>query len=79
MKEKFNVCFCATTIKWIAVHLQKSARDAFSRMVVRNSLSMTPRVLGLKRVFKKKRRTAKQIAATRKLVAWGKKHRRRRR
>jgi hypothetical protein len=78
MKKDFKFCFCLTSVKWILKHLRVADRDTFSKMLVHNEMSLTPRVLGLKRKFKKKRRTAKQIRATKKLIAFNKRRRARR-
>ena len=71
---KGEICICPKT--WIEIkRLMRAgvfgAADSFIRKVEGKFRKATHRV--------KKRRTPKQIAATRKLVAWGKKHRRRRR
>jgi len=65
-----RICFCIQSIEWIGRHLKKSARAQFKKMVSNNF----PRT---KEKLFKKPRSRKQQAATRKLVAFNKRRRRR--
>ena len=65
---KGRICLCPASIAWIRKHLMKSARRTFTKMITKGSI---------KRVLRKKRRrTAKQLRATRKLIAFNKRRRR---
>ena len=67
-----KICLCPATILWIRRHLIKSARAEFSK-----------RVIGISKVVRKSRgkprRSAKQRAATKRLVRWNKSHSHKRR
>jgi len=63
---KGKICLCPESIKWIKKHLLKSARAKFTKMITVGSI---------KKVKRKKPRSKKQIAATRKLVAWNRANR----
>ena len=71
MRSKGKICLCPASISWIIHHLKKSARNPFRRMI--GELKQGTR--GLKRKVKK-RRSAKQLRATRKLIAFNKRRRR---
>ncbi len=64
-----RICLCPSSIKWIKDHLIKSARTQFLVLIAHQSRK-------IKRIIRKKRRTAKQRAATRKLIAFNKRRRR---
>ncbi len=74
MRSKLKICLCPKSISWIIHHLKKSSRATFRRMIGEN----TPlkRVIGRKHRSGKHRRTAKQRAATRRLIAFNKRRRR---
>ena len=74
---KPRICFCAESLVWIAKHLKKSARAQFHKMILKQKPNLVDVIpLTGKRV--KKRRTAKQIRATKKLIAFNKRRRARR-
>jgi len=60
---KAKICLCPESIKWIKKHLLKSARAKFTKMITVGSI---------KKLKRKKPRSKKQLAATRKLIAWNK-------
>ena len=64
-----RICLCPESIAWIRKHLMKSARRTFTKMISKGSI---------KRVIRKvrKHRSAKQRAATRRLIAFNKRRRR---
>ncbi len=68
---KGRICLCPASIKWIVQHLEPGlARKQFAQMI-----GKAKRRIGvIKR--KTKRRTAKQRAATRRLIAFNKRRRR---
>ena len=70
-----RICLCPASIAWIRKHLLPSARSEFTRLISRGTIRK------LARPFAKPHRSAKQKAATRKLVRLNKsrKHKRRRR
>ena len=71
-----RICLCPASIAWIRKHLVKSARSEFTRLISRGTIRK------LARPFAKPHRSAKQKAATRKLIIFNKTHnkvRRRRR
>ena len=47
-----KVCFCATSLKWIAKHLQKSARPMFRRMMKSNTAPQEKFMIATPRGFK---------------------------
>ena len=61
-----KICLCPESIRWIKKHLLKSAKAKFSKMI---------KVGSIKKVKRKKTRSKKQIAATKKLIAWNKANR----
>ncbi len=66
MRSKVKICLCPKSISWIIHHLKKSSRATFRRMIGETT----------RRVIRKtKRRTAKQRAATRRLIAFNKRRR----
>ena len=65
---KGRICLCPASIAWIRKHLMKSARRTFTKMIGKGSIK--------KVIRRTKRRTAKQRAATRRLVAFNKRRRR---
>ncbi len=67
-----RICLCPASIAWIRKHLVKSARAEFTRRI--GSLGKSVR-----KSRGKSRRSAKQRRATRKLVAFNRRHKRRRR
>ena len=79
---KNRVCFCPASLKWIFNHLQKSAKSKFRKMVQGQVVPALVNLRKRKRIHiggrrqKGKRRTAKQQAATRKLVAFNRRRRR---
>jgi len=72
---KPRICFCAESLVWIAKHLKKSARAQFHKMILKQKPNLID-VIPL--TGAKKRRTAKQIRATKKLIAFNKRRRLRR-
>ncbi len=68
MRSKVKICLCPKSIAWIGRHLVKSARAKWKAMIFQGFI-----VKGSKR--NKKRRTAKQLRATRKLIAFNKRRR----
>jgi len=73
---KPRICFCAESLVWIAKHLKKSARAQFHKMILKQKPNLVD-VIPLTGI-RKKRRTAKQIRATKKLIAFNKRRRARR-
>ena len=77
---KAEICFCPKSITWILKHLKKSAKSTFRKMVTTGSIDLIiPRrgkAFRKTSIRHKKRRTAKQRAATRRLVAFNKRRRR---
>ena len=73
---KPRICFCAESLVWIAKHLKKSARAQFHKMILKQKPNLVD-VIPLTGI-RKKRRTAKQIRATKKLIAFNKRRRLRR-
>ncbi len=66
-----RICLCPASIAWIRKHLMKSARKQFTHLTQSGSVtSFLTKGKGLK----KHRRSAKQRAATKKLVAFNKRH-----
>ena len=61
-----KICLCPESIRWIKKHLLKSAKAKFSKMI---------KVGSIKKVKRKKKRSKKQIEATKKLIAWNKANR----
>ena len=61
-----KICLCPESIRWIKKHLLKSAKAKFSKMI---------KVGSIKKLKRKKTRSKKQIAATKKLIAWNKANR----
>ena len=61
-----KICLCPESIRWIKKHLLKSAKAKFSKMI---------KVGSIKKVKRKTKRSKKQIAATKKLIAWNKANR----
>ena len=61
-----KICLCPESIRWIKKHLYKSAKAKFSKMI---------KVGSIKKVKRKKKRSKKQIEATKKLIAWNKENR----
>ena len=80
---KSQICFCPKSILWIGRHLKMSARATFRKMLKGgvDDLILPRRGKPFRKltVRRKKRRTAKQRAATRKLLAFNRKRRRGRR
>ncbi len=81
-----RICLCPESIAWITKHLMKSAKHQFRILIATGSikkakLSGTKKFRKFARIDKRrrKRRTAKQRAATRKLLAFNRKRRRGRR
>ena len=70
---KGRICLCPASIAWIKKHLKKTARAQFSRLLARGS------VIGLGKRKGRHVRTAKQKRATRMLVAFNKRRKRKRR
>ncbi len=68
-----RICLCTASIRWIITHLKTGARHQFAKMI-----APFPVAFSGKRIVKK-RRSAKQRAATRKLLAFNKRRRRGRR
>ena len=68
-----RICLCPATIMWIKRHLTKSARKTFAKMVERGGGR-----IGMTKAGRPKR-SAKQRAATKKLLRWNKTHRGKRR
>ncbi len=56
---KGKICLCPSSIAWIRRHLQKSARAQFTKLLKGGSARV------LKRVGKRRRFSAKQLAAQR--------------
>ena len=80
---KPRICFCPSSLAWIIKHLKKSAVPKFRRMIKgtpKEILRYDPVLEIMKEVGRKrkKRRTAKQIRATKKLIAFNKRRRARR-
>ena len=82
---KPRICFCPSSLAWIIKHLKKSAVPKFRRMIKGTPkeisvLKNDPVLEIMKEVGRKrkKRRTAKQIRATKKLIAFNKRRRARR-
>ena len=72
-----RICLCPASIAWIRRHLKKSARATFTRLLSKGSIAkITRRRKGRRKGKSRKHRTAKQRAATRKLVAFNKRRRR---
>ena len=69
-----KICFCPKSLEWIRKHLMKSARNKFLQMVHLTTISESGK--SRIRITRKKRRTAKQRAATRRLIAFNKRRRR---
>ncbi len=67
MRSKVKICLCPKSISWIIHHLKKSSISTFRRMIGETKRG---------RFKVKKRRTAKQRAATRRLIAFNKRRRR---
>jgi len=63
---KGKICLCPESIRWIKKHLLKSAKAKFAKMITVGSI---------KKLKRKKSRSKKQIAATKKLIAWNKANR----
>ena len=62
-----KICLCPSSIAWIRRHLKKSARSQFTRLI---------KAGGIKKITKR-RRTPAQIRATKKLVAFNRRRRKR--
>lgn len=69
---KAKVCFCPSSIVWIAKHLKKSARATFRRMIKTGSISskeikkkITRRVAKHRRHFSTKQLAAQRLFAKR--------------
>ena len=85
---KVRICFCAESLVWIAKHLQKSAIKRWKMMVADAPFQdpeggMKPfKTFTAKQINRasrpKRRRTPKQIRATKKLIAFNKRRRLRR-
>ena len=80
---KPRICFCPSSLAWIIKHLKKSAVPKFRRMIKgtpKEILRSDPVLEIMKEVGRKrkKRRTAKQIRATRKLIEFNRRRRARR-
>ena len=72
---KGRICLCPASIAWIRKHLMKSARRKFTKLIQTGSVTeFLTKGKGMRK--SKKRRTAKQRAATRRLVAFNKRRRR---
>ncbi len=75
---KGRICLCPASIAWIRKHLMKSARSTFSSMLRTGSIKSIATQLRVKRLkrTRKRHRSAKQRAATRRLIAFNKRRRR---
>ena len=72
-----RICFCPKSLTWIMKHLKKGARSQFRQMIQEGIFrKVGAPSLGTIGKRKKKRRTAKQRAATRRLIAFNKRRRR---
>ncbi len=75
---KAKICFCPKSIAWILRNLKKSAKARF-RAMTHPGFDLITTDFSKKSVqrkfLKKKRRTAKQRAATRRLIAFNKRRR----
>ncbi len=65
-----RICLCPASIAWIRKHLMKSARRTFTKMISKGSITRVSKKI------RRKHRSAKQRAATRRLVAFNKRRRR---
>ena len=74
---KAKICFCPSSLAWIIKHLKKSAVPKFRRMIKGTPELSEVRAFN-KKIIRKKRRTPKQIRATKKLIAFNKRRRARR-